>query len=260
MNPFLILLAFFLPLSITAQDSWESINTDRPGEGTDSPFLLPVGAMQLENGLFYQSDKSGSGFENTQFFLPTGLIRLGVLRNLELRAGYSFINQEVTSVDETKREIGFDAFSLGAKIFISEQKGLLPQMALIASFDLPETGSAPFQSSYLAPTIRLLVGHEVNEWLSITTNFDFNWDQQFTEAIIGYTMSFDLSFSNSWGGFAEFYGYLPEISTAEHLFNAGLVYLLNNNLQLDTSAGFAFSEQSPDYFLNLGLSYRFKLY
>jgi len=260
MTKILLLLLLLFPLSMLAQDNWESINTDRPGEGTDSPVLLPVGAVQLENGLFYQSDRTAADVSNKMLILPTGLVRLGILKHLEFRVGYGFIDQEITGHQEGFSAAGFDAFSMGAKIFISEQNGLLPQLALITSFTLPETGAETFQSSYLAPTIRLLSGHGVNDWLTITTNFDVNWDQELTEAIIGYAISFDLSFTEKIGGFAEFYGYLPESSASEHLFNAGLVYLLNNDLQLDTSAGFAFSEEAPDYFLSLGLSYRFKLF
>jgi hypothetical protein len=238
-----------------------TINTDRPGEGTDSPFLVPLGTIQVENGFFFQFDQTGSDFERQNFSIPTGLVRYGILPNIELRLGYGYVYQNVASDGEQAQEIsGFDAISLGAKIFISEQKNLLPQMSLITSFTLPSTGHTNFQSNYLAPTIRLLAGHSVTEWLGITTNFDVNWDDDLTQAIIGYAISFDYSFSNQWGGFTEFYGYLPEKSESEHLFNAGLVYLLNQDFQLDASAGFAFTENAPDFFISAGFAFRVDLF
>ncbi|MGK7397326.1 MAG: transporter [Candidatus Cyclobacteriaceae bacterium M3_2C_046] len=257
---FVCLALLLISSSVNAQEDWESINTDRPGQGTDSPLLLPLGAIQLEHGVYFQSDRTVEGIKTNSWLIPTGLVRLGVLKNLELRAGYGFIHEEITGNDQDTNQSGLDALSLGAKVFITEQQGILPQLALIASFTLPGTGNESFQSDYLAPAIRILAGHSINDWLAITTNFDFNWDQELTQAIMGYAMSFDLSLSQKMGGFAEFYGYFPEISPAQHLFNAGLVYLIHQNLQLDTSASFAFSEPAPDYFLSLGLSYRFRLF
>lgn len=259
----LLLLLLFAKVSLQAQEdenTSSSINTDRPGEGTDSPFLLPVGSIQFENGFFLQYDEIEAGREIQNFSLPIGLIRYGILPNLELRLGYGYLYQNETSSRDPAQEIsGFDAVSIGAKIFITKQKNLLPQMSLITSLTLPSTGKTKFQSDYLAPTIRLLAGHSINDWLGITTNFDLNWDNELTQAIVGYAVSFDYSFSNRWGGFTEFYGYLPEKGENEHLFNAGLIYLINNDFQLDASAGFAFSQNAPDFFVSAGFAFRLDL-
>lgn len=238
-----------------------SINTDRPGEGTDSPFLVPLGNIQFENGFFFQYDQPDVGAEIQSFNIPTGLIRYGLLPNLELRLGYGYLYQNEDPDNEFEQGIaGFDAISLGAKIFITEQKNLLPQMSLITSFTLPGTGKSQFQSNYLAPTLRLLAGHSVNDWLSITTNFDLNWNDDLTQSILGYAVSFDYSFSDNWGGFTEFYGYLPATGKNQHLFNAGFLYLITNDFQLDASAGVAFTENAPDFFVSAGFAFRVDLF
>jgi hypothetical protein len=63
--------------------------TDRP-DATESPNSLPIGFWQYEGGFLYSKDKGESkGIEKTVY--NTGLFRIGIIDNLELRLGYNVI-------------------------------------------------------------------------------------------------------------------------------------------------------------------------
>lgn len=56
--------------------------------------------------------------------------------------------------------------------------------------------------------------------------------------------------------FTELYGFLNKYVKADHRFDAGFTYLLNDYLMIDASSGFGISEISPQYFLSCGISCR----
>jgi len=259
----IIFLATFSTLTAQEQEEeWPGINADRPGQGTDSPFLLPTGAVQLENGLLFQRDQlqSTDAIIKT-YYLPTGLVRVGLLQNLEFRFSYDLLLQRDSFEDELiNKQTGFAPFSLGAKFFIGKQKGILPYLSFITTITLPGTGYENYQIDNVNPTIGLLAGHSVNNWLGVTTNFRYTWDSELVQNAFGYAMSFDYTFTDRWGGFTEFYGNVYSENNNEHLFNAGLVFEPDKNLQLDASFGVGFTDRAPDFFISGGVAYRLKLF
>ena len=251
--------------ALTAQDKeeeWPSINSDRPGQGTDSPFLLPAGAIQLENGLLFQRDKlQPADAVNKTYFLPTGLVRVGIMQNLEFRFGYDLLLQRNSFEDELiNKQTGFSPLAIGAKFFIGKQKGILPQLSLITNIALPGTGHKEYQLNNVIPTLGLLAGNKVNNWLAITTNIRYTWDSELVQNVLGYALSLDYTFTDKWGGFTEFYGDIYSENANQNLFNAGFVFVPNNSLQLDASFGIRLNEEAPDFFISGGIAYRFKIF
>jgi hypothetical protein len=58
------------------------------------------------------------------------------------------------------------------------------------------------------------------------------------------------------GSYIEFFGFTPEKDKANHSFNGGLTYLINNNFMLDLSSGIGITENAPDHYVALGFSFR----
>ncbi len=139
---------------------------------------------------------------------------------------------------------------------VEEQRGWVPQAALLVSLTLPQTGSPDAQLRFTQPHVVLLLNHGLTSWLGITTNLGAHWENDLPETIYRYALSFDFSVSNRVGAFAEFYGDLPEASSTNHLFNSGLTFLVNNDLQLDLAAGTALTEGAPDFYVGGGVSVR----
>ena len=246
------LLTSWLLLSMTIDvvqaQSEEPLSTDRPGEGTDAASVVGASTFQLEMGIFREWDQQGN-YSSLQY--PTALLRYGVLDKMEIRIASGLFTSQ------TKRGAGWSPVDVSAKVTLIDQpQGWLPQAALLVGLTLPKTGSSSEQSRFTQPRIVLLLNHTLASWLGITTNLGAHWEDDSPETIYRYALSFDVSVSDRVGAFAEFYGDLPEASRNAHLFNAGLIYLINYNLQLDMAAGTALTERAPDFYVGGGLSVR----
>ena len=83
------------------------------------------------------------------------------------------------------------------------------------------------------------------------------WSDGSSAATNIYTFIYNLSFAGSFTVFAEFYGFIAD-GLNDHRFDTGLIYLFSDNLQADISGGFGLTDEAPDGFLGLGLSFYVK--
>ena len=129
----LLITLLFFSLSLQAQQSRRdsiaqtTLITDRP-DATESPNTVPAGFWQYEGGFLYSKDKAGtSGIEKTVY--NTGLFRIGVLDNLELRLGYNVMNERQELLDgafSPEESSGIGPVLLGFKTAIRQGKDLAP--------------------------------------------------------------------------------------------------------------------------------------
>jgi hypothetical protein len=71
-----------------------------------------------------------------------------------------------------------------------------------------------------------------------------------------YSFSPQLEITDKLKIFAEAFGYVSKEQTAKNTFDAGLLYQVIPNLQFDIFGGVAISENAPDNFIELGISFR----
>ncbi len=224
--------------------------TDRPGAGTDAPAVVEPSHVQIELGFLYQDDPRS----NQQLLLyPNTLVRIGLTKRLELRA----------SADLFQEGIGAPTFVspivLGTKIGITENRGIIPQSALIVNVTLPREGPSEVRNPIATPELRLLMTHSLTSSMSLTTNLGIGWGADF--GIIqypdhSYAASLDIGINDYLAAFGEFYGFWSQLDHS-HLFNLGGTVLLLPDLQLDVSGGVGISENAPNYFVSSGVSVRF---
>ena len=222
----------------------ETIQTDRPDQ-TESTSITPKRNLQLESGFFYEKKDT----ESRNISHPTLLIKYGVNKNLELRAGTETVYQE--------RNSGISPITLGFKAKLMEERKLMPSLAFLGQVTLNSLASKNFKTPYTAPSFRLLFNHTLSDKLNLGYNLGAEWNGVTPDVTGVYTVSTSYSFDEKLGMFAEFYGYLNKFEKADHRFDAGVTYLISNNFQVDTSAGIGISKISPDYFVSAGVSYRF---
>ena len=77
-----------------------------------------------------------------------------------------------------------------------------------------------------------------------------------SETTFVYTLTAGYSISNKLGYYAELFGFAPQNNSANHNFDAGFTYLINNNFMVDLSSGVGITDNAPDYYLALGCSFR----
>jgi hypothetical protein len=68
-------------------------------------------------------------------------------------------------------------------------------------------------------------------------------------------LAYGYAITDAFGFYLELYGELPEDSGPNHLWDAGITYLVNDNLQLDATIGSGI-RSDQEILLSAGLSYR----
>ncbi len=230
-----------------AQDN-SALITDRP-DFTESPFTVQPDRMQLEMGYTYRESDNGNEVRTQNF--PEVLLRIGWVENWELRlgwGGYSF--------EENGEDIAND-MRVGAKWAISDQDGWHPQLALLGEITIP-TGHG---DNDVDPTITLAWSYDLNDKNSVGGNLGIGSVTQDGDRFAqgSASIAWNHTLDDQWGFYTEYYTTFPDADDedAVHIIDGGLVYLINDDLQLDFSLGFGLNEQADDLIVGFGFSHRF---
>ena len=225
-----------------------SIQTDRPDQ-TETPFTVPSGYFQAENGFSYENILKGF----TSVAHPSVLWKYGVSKNFEFR----LITELVSEKENAKTIIGFSPVLVGFKVNISEEKGFLPMTSFIGHIAIPKLASPDFKASYYAPSFRFTMQHTLSNRISLGYNLGAEWDGETPEPKFIYTLTTGFSLTDKLGSYIEMYGFVPQKNTADHLIDGGFTYLISNNIMIDISGGFGITDNAPKNYGAIGFSYRF---
>lgn len=250
-------ISSFSAVSQDNQNNVDALVTDRP-DATEASSTVGKGVIQFETGGLYESFEFNN-IKSESYTYNTMLIRYGILDNVELRLGWDFI-EGTTKINNTKLDnvtSGLSPLLLGLKIDITEENGAIPEIALIGHVFPVFSASADYRPEYTGVDFRLSLSHTLSEKSSLGYNIGAQWGDDSAEAAAIYTIAYGYSISDKLGMYAELYGDLPEDSKANHYWDAGLTYLVSNDLQLDTYFGTSIT-QGQDLLLGLGLSYRIR--
>jgi len=240
----------------TIDIEYDAIITDRPDQ-TESSALVPKRFLQVEIGTFYETLELNNIKSKTTTFNTT-LLRYGLLDNLELRVGLSNseIKHEFQGNIVNSKESGFSPLAIGVKIGVTEEKGVLPEIAFLSHINFPFLASQDFKTKSTGIDFRFSFAHTLNEKSSVGYNLGMAWDGEITTANYVYTIAYGYSISNKIGAFIEIYGDLPEDSHFNHFWDTGLTYLVSDTIQLDVSGGTGLSKNTQDLYVSTGISFR----
>jgi hypothetical protein len=228
---------------------------DRPGQ-TNPPNVIASGTVQLETG-FSRETKNAGGIQTINYLYNTSLVRVGLMTNCELRLVVEYAGTRTDSGSQSSALQGFNPVSIGTKIAICPEKGIIPQTAMNIAFTLPYVGRKEFRPSFLAPSFFLLMQNTLSEELSIGYNLGLQWNGEQPNASVAYSISPSLTVTEGLSVFAEFYGFSTEKSVSDYRADMGCAYLVNDNVQIDFSAGVGLNTAAPDSFAAFGLAWRF---
>ena len=252
-------IGFSSIIAVSAQETPELV-TDRPDQ-TESATIVPPGSLQVETGITFTSDTRGldPGIDKQQgLALGTTLIRVGLLKNLELRLiGQNSQSQtSLQGINETNSESGLSDIAIGGKFGITEEDGLIPEMALNLHMGLP-VGGESFRPSVAVPDFRLLLAKTLTEDLSLGLNLGAEYSGDKPDGTFIYTLSLAMGLTDKLGAYIETYGDMPSTEKLNVLVDGGFTYLVAPLVQLDLEAGYSLSERtSLDYFIAGGISFR----
>lgn len=244
-----ILLFAFFSVLVKAQNL-PSIQTDRPDQ-TECPFIVPLNYFQFENGFVYQKINNDSN----EIVVPNVLTRFGINEHFELR----LITEYEVNNDFNQKISGINPVLIGFKTRLLEEKGIVPTTSFITHLAIPQLASTNYKTQFYAPEFRFTMQHSISEKQSLSYNLGAEWNGETPEPTFVYTLTTGYSFTEKVSGYVELYGFIPQLEKPDHRFNAGVSYLFNPNHQLDVSGGFGLSKKSPDFYVSLGYSFRFKV-
>jgi hypothetical protein len=230
----------------------DPIQADRPDQ-TESAFLVPKGYFQMEHGFSVEETKPGFIYS-----YPSSLWKFGVNDNFEVR----LITQYIRIQKEPNPDLsGFLPIAFGFKAKLCEQKGVLPKMSFIGHLTFPGVVSEEFETTYFAPDFRLAFQHAVSDIFSIGYNLGASWNGEAAEPDFFYSLAPGIAITDRLGLYVEGYGSTPQRDSGpiEIRADAGITYLIGNDLLLDLSAGQGITDNAPERYVAVGFSYRFKL-
>lgn len=239
-----------------AQDSEPlgALITDRP-DATESPTPVAKGFLQVETGAFYETFEENN-IKTEDFTYNTMLVRYGLLDNLELRLGYDYTNSTTkfngTQISDVS---SFSPLLLGFKVGITEENGGMPEIGFLGHLNLPFSVNKDIRPENTGVDFRFSFAHTLNEKSSLSYNLGAAWDNDNPEAAYLYTIAYGYSLTDKLGAYVEMYGDFPENNKANHLWDAGLAYLISNNVQLDATVGSSLTK-GQDLLVSAGISFR----
>ena len=239
-------------MSSDSMQTMAPIIPDRPTI-TEAPFTVPKGYFQGEFG--FGIEDTDPGFIYTY---PKALLKFGITDNFELR----FYTEYTTIQKEPNPDLnGFIPLSVGIKAKLGEQKGVLPKMSFLGHLRIPGVVSDELETKYLAPTLALLFEHHVSDVISIAYNVGVEWDGLSPDPNFLYTLNPTINITDRLAIFGEGFGRIiqQEDDDIEFSVDAGLSYLIGNDLMIDVVLGKGITDNKPSRFIEAGFSYRFKL-
>jgi hypothetical protein len=238
--------------------------TDRP-DATESAVVVPRGYYQFELG-WTHSEYEDEGIKDVVDSFPELLVRIGLSRRVELRAGFDGYEWEEVGSSGTEIESreGITDTNLGVKVGLFEEKGALPQMAVLATLNFP-TGAEEFTESRVLPELRMAFSNTLTERLSLGYNVGAFWFKEeradgteTTSSSAIWSVSLGVGITEWLSGYVEALGnpVLSALGSTSSAVDGGLTYLVRPNIQLDLAGGTGISGDAPDWFAGLGVSFR----
>lgn len=237
-----IFLLLLISVSALAQSEGR-IETDRPDQ-TECPFIVKKGYIQAELG-FNRS--------TSEYLFQTSLVKYGLSKRFELRY-VSVLGQE------PGRETRFQTEAIGFKWALVQPSGWKPRTSVIVHYNWDHQ-NRDFSEKNLR-------GHSIGD-VVFTMQNDF--DERYG---IGYNLGTEMHSNGSFEGiyriapnrligkkgyvYVEVFGRFPASEFADHSYDGGFAYYVNEDVKLDISAGQSFLHPE-DYYFAVGLSFRFRV-
>ena len=257
----LVCVMAVLGIGVGSGAAQDTVVGDRPGFG-DAASLVAPGRVQVEVGYTY-ADLGTSG----QHTVGQAVVRVGVVGWVELRAGLnSYVVQErgciagVICGQARGYDKGFEDFTVGAKVnLLQGTTPRQPVLTVLASAALP-TGAEAFTGEVVRPTLKLALDLALNETVAFSANVGntFRLGGNLFEAFFTYVaLGSSVSAVEGLGVFAGLYSFFPRGGDLANSLDGGLVYLLNENTQLDINLGVGLTPEAADLFVGVGVVQRF---
>ncbi len=249
-------LVLALCLGPTLAAAGEPLQPNRPGQA-DPPTVLAPGVAHIEGGFTFERETEGNPDTDT-LTVPEHELRMGVHERFELQLSAEGFVQEWRDGDGN--DTGGSDLELDARVRLWEQAGWRPATALEFGLSFP-TGSGFATSDGFDPKGEILYAWDFAARWNLNGNFDFASETQGDDDssrhfIFRPELALGLTISERLGTFVEYYGVIEVDAANHHSIDAGFTFLVNDDLQLDVSAGAGLNDAGTDFFVAAGVAWR----
>ncbi len=251
----LILIGLILAFQINAQEEPDLI-TDRPDQ-TESAVVIPAWRLQIETGFSREWVSNGSDSYDKNNRFGSTLLRYGLFDFMEFRLGSDMLNnQSKLPAGAPRDDFGVSPIGIGFKFALVKESGWIPDIALLTSWQIPNTGNKVYSSDKWQHSFVFSFAHTLSERWGLGYNLGYEFEGSFDVSAFKYSLVGGYSIAERWGAFIELYGSKLSSNPWDLRSDAGITFLLLPNLQLDMSGGVGITDVSPIGFISLGLSWR----
>lgn len=229
---------------------------DRPGTGF-STGITPVGQLAWEQGLpnFSYNQTTVEGEQQKTVTLNADmLLRTGLAKDLELQLGWQGPAwSKVKRAGQSVEEDGLGDVSIGLKKAIDLDDDKL-SMAILAEAILA-TGNDGFSHHDDIYSLSSAVAYAATDL--ITTSITMRYEAQNSNWAVTAVPTIEYKIADKWSGFSEFVYRKAESEHYEYSLGSGVIYALNNRVQMDASVGVNLNGRDKSYQSGLGVSFLF---
>jgi hypothetical protein len=247
------LLLFFLIISVTNSFSQfsETIVSDRPGQ-SNSPNTVGKMVLQLQTGL-QVGGGNADNYKRNDFELPA-FIRFGITDKIELQTLWGFKNSSAERFDTEFKSSGLNMANFGLRFNIFEETEKAPALGFEFVYKTRMI-SKDYKPDHPSTKFNIMASKGFSNLISITANLGADFDGEGAQPDGFYTLNLVLSMNDQLSVFFENYGNFNG-DYFNTFFDFGGAYILNDDLQLDLYGGFGYNDDTFDYFVSGGVSYR----
>ena len=229
---------------------------DRPGTGFGTG-ITPVGQLAWEQGLpniSYNQTKVEGEQQKTVTLNADMLLRTGLAKDLELQLGWQGPAwSKVKRAGQSVEEDGLGDVSIGLKKAIDLDDDKL-SMAILAEAILA-TGNDGFSNHDHIYSLSSAVAYAATDL--ITTSITMRYEAQNSNWAVTAVPTIEYKIADKWSGFSEFVYRKAESEHYEYSLGSGVIYALNNRVQMDASVGVDLNGRDKSYQSGLGVSFLF---
>lgn len=252
MKHLLLLTVIVVSCSLAQAQLEGTITTGRPGQAIGGG-VVGTGVFQIQSGIDVVTNQQ-TGIERTNHTL-NNIVRLGLTERFEISTILDYSQDTVETNNLTQDFDGISQWQLGFRYnLIPSGEGWLPVLGLQTRFRMRAV-SSEYRRNELAPVFMLSAVKALDEQWTVTGNYGVSYDGFTPMPTYNWVLSVSKSWGSRWSTVAEFYGSESntEVST---FYGAGLAYLVNNDLQLDTYLSTGENRGIETFYGTVGVSWR----
>ena len=229
---------------------------DRPGAGMRTG-ITPVGQLAWEQGLpsaSYNESTVDGEKQKTVTLNGDMLFRTGLAKDLELQLGWQGPAwTQVKRAGQTVEEDGLGDVSIGLKKAIDLDDDKLT-MAILAEAIIA-TGNDGFSNHDDIYSLSSAVAYELSDLIS--TSITMRYEAQNSDWAVSAVPTIEYKIADKWSGFSELVYRKAESQDYEYALGSGVIYALNDRVQMDASIGVDLNGPDKSYQSGLGVSFLF---